>query len=285
MPGCDVWKDSLADWAAMNTLANPFCGLPGYPDLRIIKGNGSLQNVKKSSAYNSLFVTAVMGLLVFGSDAKAGGFSVDDSAWLEKSVAPQEMSDQSEETADPDRSRTNLEELIRDRSAEYEQVRKQAERDGTLGGALRGALIGGALTGEVVGVVGGAVLGAVAGSYTSKNVASRIITEHQNYSMRRWSLEQVIEAAKFDSQNTHFDLMLTRNYFIEDLDNGQIKPSAEALDDISLLAENATLRMLTIHEIRPLFSENAEMMEGLEAELAKQQSFVNEFKTMLESVK
>jgi uncharacterized protein YcfJ len=244
-----------------------------------------LQNVKKSSAYNALLVTAVMGSLAFGNVAKAGGYSVDDSAWLEKPVAPQEMSDQSGKPADSERSRTNLEELIRDRSAEYEQVRKQAERDGTLGGALRGALIGGALTGEVVGVVGGAVLGAVAGSYTSKNVASRIITEHQNYNMRRWSLEQVIEAAKFDSQNTHFDLMLTRNYFAEDLDNGQIKPSAEALDDISLLAENATLRMLTIHEIRPLFSENAEMLEGLEAELAKQQSFVNEFKTMLESVK
>lgn len=241
--------------------------------------------MKKSSANISAFITAIMTAALLGTNAKADGFSTDDSVFLNKLVTPPERLDQSKNLNNLENSRSSTEELLRDRTAEYELIRKQAERDGTLGGALRGALIGGVFTGEVAGIVGGAVLGAVAGSYTSKNIAGRIIADHQNYSMRKWSLERVIEAAKLDSENTEFDLLLTRNYFKQDLQDGRVKPSNEVMGDISLLAENATIRMLSIHEICPLFAEHSEVLEGLEAELAKQQSFVNEFNDILESVK
>lgn len=109
-------------------------------------------------------------------------------------------------------SMTEIDQMLRERSAEYAQVAREARTRGIVGGAIRGGLIGVLIDADPATVIGGAVVGGMIGAASSDKVVSQIVTEHRNYLIRRWSLEKVVAAARTDTGSTRFDLILSDRY-------------------------------------------------------------------------
>lgn len=214
-----------------------------------------------------------------GMKAEAGGVAEGAITLLDLDARQQQTSE-----ALPTAESGDIEDLLRDRSAEYDRLMKEAQTKGIVGGALRGAILGGLITTDVTGVVGGALLGGAFGAYTSDRVATQLILEHRNYTMRRWSLQQVIEAAKTDSENTHFDLMLTKRYFTERASDSNAGASPGSADLIGSFRTRALERMIALHEILPLHDKDTAEFGQLEIELHKQQQMIADLTRLIEKM-
>lgn len=101
----------------------------------------------------------------------------------------------------------SIEDMLELRSAEYRAMIRDAQVQGAIGGALRGGLLGTILLGGSEGALFGAIIGSGVGAATSEYVASVLIQEHQDYLIRRWSLENLAQAASVDTESSRLDLL------------------------------------------------------------------------------
>lgn len=179
---------------------------------------------------------------------------------------------------------TDVQDLIRARSAEYDKLTVEARQQGMMGGALRGALLGLIIDAGPATIAGGAVLGGIVGASTGERVASQLIQEHKNYLIRRWSLEKVLESVKTDSRNTRFDLILSSNL----VKTKQAQPAAPvskaAIADLSTFKSHAVSRALALREVLPLYSDNPAATRRLEAELKTQMAMISDFQRNIKTL-
>ncbi|MFP4275154.1 MAG: hypothetical protein ACLFRU_09020 [Paracoccaceae bacterium] len=162
--------------------------------------------------------------------------------------------------------------LIAARTRDYERVRAEARQHGIAGGALRGALLGLLLDSAPAAVLGGAVVGGMLGATTADTVASNLVRDHRNYLIRRWSLEQVLEAAREDTANTRFDLLLSERVVRE---RGEVVARDRTLGALSLFRKKAVARVLTLREVLPVYAEQANADSTLRLELRKQLDMIS----------
>ena len=165
------------------------------------------------------------------------------------------------------------------REAEYARVLQEARNRGMLGGALQGAILGLILDSSGSGAVAGAVLGGAVGYAVGDSLGANIVQKHRNYLVREASLNRVIEAAKQDTSNTSFDLLLSTE-LVAALDE------AETTDPTELAAAETRLkdfrgiavtRAVSLRELLPLYSDNPEFRAQLIAELEAQTEMISEF--------
>lgn len=170
-------------------------------------------------------------------------------------------------------AKSEIEKLLTDRSAEYARVAQEARQRGIAGGAVRGGVIGLLIDADPATMIGGAVIGGMIGAASADKVVSQIVLEHQNYILRRWSLEKVIEAARTDTSNTRFDLLLSNRYLTERSSLG----FAEQSNSVGLLVsfkERAMDRAMALREVMPVYATTDEARDLLEAELEAQTAMV-----------
>lgn len=141
------------------------------------------------------------------------------------------------------------EEALLDRAAEYQEIVAAAKARGTLVGALQGAVIVGALSGEVGGFVIGGLLGGALGSYSSERTITSFILEHQNYEVKRDSLNALLTALEDEKTSSSFDLVLSTKY-VDSL--GSDKASDAAKQSIRLFRDVSIARELAVREIRQI---------------------------------
>lgn len=141
------------------------------------------------------------------------------------------------------------EEAILNRASQYQQIVSAAKARGTLVGALQGAVIGGALSGEVGGVVIGGFLGGAIGRYSSERTITSLILEHQNFEVKRDSLNALITALEVEKTSSSFDLVLSTRY-VDSL--GSDMASDEAKQSIMLFRDISVARELAIREMHQL---------------------------------
>lgn len=96
---------------------------------------------------------------------------------------------------------------LTEREAMYDDVFKQAERQGILLGGMRGALVGALVKGEG-GAVAGAILGAIIGSSYSISVADRLLNERDEFLNRQEIIENILNASKLATSRSVEDAEL-----------------------------------------------------------------------------
>lgn len=141
------------------------------------------------------------------------------------------------------------EDALLNRAAQYQEIVSVAKARGTLVGALQGAVIVGALSGEVGGVVIGGLLGGALGRYSSERTITSVILEHQNYEVKRDSLNALLTALEDEKTNSSFDLVLSTRY-VDSL--GSDSASDAAKQSIRLFRDVSVARELAIREIRQM---------------------------------
>jgi len=165
------------------------------------------------------------------------------------------------------------------REAEYARVLKEARSCGMLGGALQGAILGLLIDASGTGVVAGAVVGGAFGYAIGDAIGSNVIQKHRNFLVREASLQRVIEAAKQDTSNTSFDLLLSTELV-------EATHAAESPDSAELAAAETRLetfwgiavtRAVSLRELMPLYTDNPEVRAQLMAELEAQTEMISEF--------
>jgi uncharacterized membrane protein len=97
---------------------------------------------------------------------------------------------------------------LSDRHKEYENVFREARRQGLVAGALRGALVGALVSGEGAGAAAGAFLGAIIGSNHSVLVAERLLNDRQEFMNRQAIVDNVLSAARIAAEKTERDAQL-----------------------------------------------------------------------------
>ena len=181
-------------------------------------------------------------------------------------------------------SASTVQDLIESRSDEYEKLTVQARQQGMVGGALRGALIGLIIDTDPALIAGGAIVGGIIGSHSGQQVASKLILEHKNYLIRRWSLERVLASVKTDSKDTRFDLMLS-DTLVKSAQKSQAAPVAKAdLAKLTTFKTHAVSRALALREILPIYDENPVAKQALKTELDRQMAMISQFEQNLNTL-
>lgn len=167
-----------------------------------------------------------------------------------------------------DTAAESIETLLEARSTEYDTVIQEARNRGAIGGAVRGGLIGLLIAGNPEGAFAGALLGSAIGTAVAEHAASELVAEHRNYLIRRWSLDKVIEAARNDTQNTRFDLLLSQQVLENARNTGVTTERTIVL--LSNFQKNAEIRALALREVAPLYRDDQTATDILVGELEAQ---------------
>lgn len=182
----------------------------------------------------------------------------------------------------------SIETLLEARAAEYETVFQDARNRGAIGGAVRGGLIGILIAGSPEGAFAGALLGGAVGVAIVEHAASALVTEHRNYVIRRWSLDQIIEAARNDTRNTRFDLLLSQQAVakLDDFRNVvKNKDEHRAIALLSNFQNHAQIRALALHEIVPLYRDDETAANILLNELSLQINMIEQLQTNVDVIR
>lgn len=163
--------------------------------------------------------------------------------------------------------RENIEDILEARKNDYDNVMRTARQKGLAGGAVRGGIIGLLLAGNPEGAFAGALVGGAIGLQLSERAASNLIDEHQNYLIRRWSLDNIRAAARNDTENTKFDLLLSEQVVENIKDQKLTRRSEQLLLNFSSRAES---RVLALREIIPVYITDTTITVFLQDELKKQ---------------
>lgn len=175
----------------------------------------------------------------------------------------------------------SIEALLEVRSTEYDTVIQEARNRGAIGGAVRGGLIGLLIAGNPEGAFAGALLGSAVGTAVAEHAASELVAEHRNYLIRRWSLEKVIEAARNDTQNTRFDLLLSQ----QALENTRKTGASErTITLLSNFQKNAKIRALALREVVPLYRDNQTANYILIGELEAQINMIEQIEANVDTI-
>jgi len=179
----------------------------------------------------------------------------------------------------------NIHMAIESRQEEYDAVIRNARKKGTAGGVVKGGLLGLLLTGTPEGAIGGGVVGGAIGYTVSGKAAAQIVEDHRNFLVRKWSLEAVILAARADTENTRFDLLLSQRA----LKAISAENSTTGFDDKSLtflfeFQERTETRAIALREFIPLYDDEPATSEQLSAELRKQLAMMKDFRSNLNAI-
>lgn len=182
----------------------------------------------------------------------------------------------------------NVEQMLEMRATQYTEVLRDAQIQGAIGGALRGGLIGSLLLGTTEGALLGALFGSGIGAASSEYVATQLVSEHQNYLIRRLSLERVIESAKLDTESTHLDLLLSQKALLPDSGREEILDTRQydrLLSYVSEFHRQAELRVLTLREVIAVYESHDLPIAELSSELRSQTDLVDQMRELVRSVR
>ncbi|TQM91512.1 hypothetical protein BD293_0066 [Roseinatronobacter monicus] len=175
------------------------------------------------------------------------------------------------------KSLMHVEDEILRRQTEYREIEKTLALRGAAVGAVKGGIIG-LLLADAPGGVLGAFLGGSGGYVVSVHAASAVIREHQEYLIRKSSIEDILEAAREDQEATATDANLLNKYqrALEQrpsvihpnrqVDNDRDKQIAEAVKE---LRQRAELRHVALQELAPVYADRQGAGEELHSELQK----------------
>ena len=188
-------------------------------------------------------------------------------------------------SSDLDTALLDIQAELASRKREYDAVIQKAQMRGLFGGALQGGLLGLLITGAPEGAVVGGVTGGALGYWVSGKAATQIVEEHRNFLIRKWSIETVLKAAMTDTENTRFDLLLSRRA-LEATRSGSLGPAAIGDKGMTHLAEflgHAESRAL-LHEVIPIFAEDPAAVENLSELLKKQVAMLGDMRKNLDRI-
>lgn len=173
------------------------------------------------------------------------------------------------------------EDALINRAAQYQEIVSAAKARGTLVGAVQGAVIVGALSGEVGGVVIGGLLGGALGRYSSERTITSVILEHQNYEVKRDSLNALLTALEDEKTNSSFDLVLSTRY-VGSLGSDTASDAAKL--SIRLFRDVSIARELAVREIRQLET-LPRSTDGLEKLINEYRAINTKFTGLIEGLK
>lgn len=192
-----------------------------------------------------------------------------------------------ESVAAVDPAAESFETLLEARAIEYDTVFKEAANRGAIAGAVRGGLIGLLIAGNPEGAFAGALLGSAVGAAVAEHAASELVMEHQNYIIRRWSLDKVIEAARNDTQNTRFDLLLSQQALANARKTDSFTKQTSAERSITLLSDfrkYAEIRALSLREVIPLYRDDQTATDTLIGELKAQIHMIKQIEANVQAI-
>jgi hypothetical protein len=173
---------------------------------------------------------------------------------------------------------------IEERADEYAAIQRAAQTRGALLGFAQGAALGALITGEPAGGLIGGVLGGGIGSYTANRTALSLVTEHQNYIIKKKSLELLLEAAKADREDTSFDLSLS--FSAASGESLGLLSDSEIAANIEDFYSYALERYIALAETGlALNIESKESKEMLFHELRLQRGLLGRFQELVEGTK
>lgn len=172
------------------------------------------------------------------------------------------------------------------RKQEYDALIVEAKMRGLVGGALQGGLLVMLVTGSPEGVLVGGVAGGAMGHWVAVKAATQIVEEHRNFLIRKWSIETVLEAARTDTENTRFDLLLSERA----LESARVdagSPASIGDESVALLSEfreRAEGRALVLHEVMPIFADDGAATERLSVQLREQVALVSDMRENINEI-
>ena len=172
------------------------------------------------------------------------------------------------------------------RKQEYDAVVQKAQMRGLFGGALQGGLLGLLITGAPEGVIVGGVTGGALGYWVSGKAATQIVEEHRNFLIRKWSIETVLKAAMTDTENTRFDLLLSKRALAATRSEtrGPAPIGDQGMMHLSEFRERAESRALVLHEMVPIFAEDPAASEHLSELLEKQVTMLDDMRKNIDGI-
>jgi hypothetical protein len=172
------------------------------------------------------------------------------------------------------------------RKQEYDAVINEAKSRGLIGGAIQGGLLGILMTGTPEGALVGGVTGATVGYWVSGKAAAQIVEDHRNFLIRKWSIETVLKAALTDTENTRFDLLLSKRA-LEASRSETRGPSTvgdQGVDHLLDFRERAEGRALVLHEVIPMFAHDPVASERLSELLTKQVNMLHDMNKNVDEI-
>lgn len=180
----------------------------------------------------------------------------------------------------------DIETELANRKSEYDAVIQQAKMRGMLGGALQGGLLVMLMTGSPEGALFGGVAGGAIGQSVAAKTATNIVDEHRNFLIRKWSIETVVEAARMDTENTRFDLLLSRRALeaTRSKSGGLAAIGDRGVAFLSDFRERAESRALVLHEVMPIFAKDAAVSEQLSLQLEEQVALLRDMRNNIDKI-
>lgn len=175
---------------------------------------------------------------------------------------------------------------LANRQQEYDAVTQQARTRGMLGGALQGGLLVMLMTGSPEGALVGGVAGGAVGYWAAEKSAAQLVQEHRNFLIRKWSIESILEAARLDTENTRFDLLLSERA-LKAARSKASGPEAIGVQSIALLSDfqnRAEGRALVLHEVMPIFANDPSATQQLSVQLKDQVALLSDMKNNIDEI-
>ncbi len=175
---------------------------------------------------------------------------------------------------------------IRLRNEEYDAVVRKAQMRGLVGGALQGGLLGILMTGAPEGAIVGGVTGGALGYWVSGKAATQLVEEHRNFLIRKWSIETVMKAALTDTENTRFDLLLSRRALEATRSETRvpIMIGDQEIAHLSEFRDRAEGRALVLHEVIPIFANDPDASDRLSELLKEQVTMLGDMRKTIEKI-
>ena len=190
----------------------------------------------------------------------------------------------------PEGARASLAAVSRDiaaREAAYAKVMQKARTNGMVNGALRGAVVGLLIDSSAASAAAGAVMGGAIGYSIGDQTGSRIVQTHRNFLLREESLKRVIRAAKSDTLNTSFDLLLAGDFVktAQAAAPGDATTVARVRKSLLEFREFAVSRTVALQEVMPVYEDHPEIQALLRGELIAQKAMLVRYDENLRSLK
>lgn len=203
-----------------------------------------------------------------------------------ETVAQPKVASDSAASANDETVVSDIQAALAKRKQEYDALIQQAQMRGLVGGALQGGLLVMLVTGSPEGAFVGGVAGGAMGHWVAVQAATQIVEEHRNFLIRKWSIETVLEAARTDTENTRFDLLLSERA-LEAARIDASGPAAIGDESVALLSEfreRAEGRALVLHEVMPIFADDRAATERLSVQLKEQVALLSDMRKNVDEI-
>lgn len=239
------------------------------------------------------WAVACKALRVLGLVSVLAGCSVDpnnnkvsiSTAPLQVNATANSASTESD-ASNSDVALNNIHAQLEKRKLEYDSAVRKAQMRGLAGGALQGGLLGILLTGIPEGAVVGGVAGGAVGYLVSGRAATKLVEDHRNFLIRKWSIETVLEAAKTDTDNTRFDLLISKRALdiVRSGQSGSHEIGETGMMHLLEFRERAEGRALVLYEFLPVVAADPVASEELSILLQKQVAMLRDMRKNIDEI-